>query len=175
MSLRFSLAGFLIPRDEETVENYGIQNGQTVHCMHSPPCTLIDFDIGVQTQAPATVVIGASSGQIPQANQSGQPPQQIPSNLASGAGAFNPFAGLTGARYAGQVPLPNISMFGPDRIPRTSKYLLISQAANQLPPSPEQMQELMNQVVFYVSPSSLCPTAWISTEYESIAGRSEND
>ena len=76
--------------------------------------------IGVQTQAPPTVAIGASSGQIPQTNQSGQQPQQIPSNLASGAGAFDPFAGLTGARYAGQVPLPNISMFGPDRIPCTS-------------------------------------------------------
>jgi hypothetical protein len=44
-----------------------------------------------------------------------QPHQQIPTNIASGAGAYNPFAGLTGARYAGQVPLPSASMFGPDR------------------------------------------------------------
>ena len=43
------------------------------------------------------------------------PQQQIPTNLASGTGAFNPFAGLTGARYAGQVQLPSASLFGPDR------------------------------------------------------------
>ena len=42
-SLRFILAAFLIPRDEETVENYGIQNGQTVHCTRSPPSALLDF------------------------------------------------------------------------------------------------------------------------------------
>jgi len=98
-----------------------------------------DFRIVVQTQQPpAPGAAGASSsstgtssnpssapstgtltlGQPPQtSSQQQQPQQQIPTNLASGAGAFNPFAGLTGARYAGQMPLPNASMFGPDGIP----------------------------------------------------------
>jgi hypothetical protein len=51
---------------------------------------------------------------------------QIPLNLQSGSGAFNPFAGLTGAQYAGRVPLPNPSMFGADRIVRTLDYANLS-------------------------------------------------
>ena len=73
----------------------------------------------VQTHPPQGLGAGASTSTPPpqglQAQQQQQPQQQIPTNLASGAGAFNPFAGLTGARYAGQVPLPSASLFGPDR------------------------------------------------------------
>jgi hypothetical protein len=68
----------------------------------------------------------AGSGFLPQHSQQQQqqqqPHQQIPTNLASGAGAYNPFAGLTGARYAGQVPLPSASMFGPDRMSLHARY-----------------------------------------------------
>ena len=68
----------------------------------------------VQTPARQPDQPGAPTGGMSNA-QAPPPQQQIPSNLASGAGAFNPFAGLTGARYAGQVPLPSANMFGPDR------------------------------------------------------------
>jgi ubiquilin len=111
-------------KDEETVESYGIQNGQTVHL--------------VQTHSPQGLGAGTSTSTPPPQGiqpQQQQQQQQIPTNLASGAGAFNPFAGLTGARYAGQVPLPNASLFGPD-------------PGNQLPPSPEQMEQMMNQPGF---------------------------
>lgn len=37
----------------------------------------------------------------------------VPTNIAAGT-AHNPLADLTGARYAGQVNLPNRSMFGAD-------------------------------------------------------------
>jgi len=74
----------------------------------------------VQTQPPVTAAPGMSSAppnlQSPLGQQQNQAAQQIPSNIASGSGPFNPLVGLTGARYAGQVPLPNASLFGPDRI-----------------------------------------------------------
>lgn len=110
----------LTVRDDETVENYGIQNGQTVHCTDSYLLNLTTLLV-VQTQAPATSAPGVSaSTAIPPTFQQTAPPaqrqQQVPTNLSSGAGAFNPFAGLTGARFAGQVPLPDMSLFGPDRI-----------------------------------------------------------
>jgi len=97
-----------------------------------------DFPVVVQTQhPPAPGAAGSSSsstgtssnpasaqntgslslGQPPQpSSQPQQHQQQIPTNLASGTGAYNPFAGITGARYAGQMALPNASMFGPDGI-----------------------------------------------------------
>ena len=71
----------------------------------------------VQTPARQPDQPGASPSSTT-TSQPQAPQQQIPTNLASGAGAFNPFAGLTGARYAGQVPLPSANMFGPDRIPQ---------------------------------------------------------
>ena len=114
----------LILRDEETVESYGIQNGQTVHCMHliTP---LAHNAVVVQTHPPQGIGASLSRSTPPpqmRQPQQQQPPQQqqqqqqqIPTSLASGAGAFNPFAALTGARYAGQMPLPSASLFGPDR------------------------------------------------------------
>ena len=107
----------LIDRDDETVESYGIQNGQTVHRTHLIT-TFAHNPLVVQTHPPQGLGAGASTSTPPPQGiqpQQQQQQQQIPTNLASGAGAFNPFAGLTGARYAGQVPLPNASLFGPDR------------------------------------------------------------
>lgn len=37
----------------------------------------------------------------------------VPTNMAAGT-ANNPLAGLTGARYAGHLNLPNMDMFGAD-------------------------------------------------------------
>src|ERR1700737_3111334 len=68
----------------------------------------------VQTPPPNPIT-GPGSSTGPLGLQQMPPQQQVPTTLASGAGASNPFAGLTGARYAGQVPLPNASLFGPDR------------------------------------------------------------
>jgi len=107
-------------RDDETVETYGIQNGQTVHCDILSPIPPTNFDPVVQTQPPPAAGPGPSSTASSNQQQHGQPQanplQQIPTNLAAGTGAFNPLAGLTGARYAGQVQLPSASLFGPDRI-----------------------------------------------------------
>jgi hypothetical protein len=130
--------------------------------------------LGVQTQASAA---GPSSSQTPQASQPGQQPQQqIPTNIAAGAGAFNPFAGLTGARYAGQMPgLPNMSMFGPDRTARNSHPSLTPLAANALPPSTEQMQEMMNQVCPFSTVELTWCLARIPGDDEPVARRPAND
>ena len=109
-------------------------------------------------QPPPAAALGPSATSQ---QQHGQPQshhqQQIPTNLAAGVGAFNPFAGLTGATYAGRAPLPNASLFGPDRTRPTGEMFLIHVAGNQLPPSPEQMQEMMAQVSSFY---------WISTDID---------
>lgn len=76
-------------KNEETLDFYKVKSGNTVHMVKSAAST-------ASTQ-------GSSAGPA----SSGVP------NMASGT-ANNPLAGLTGARYAGQVQLPGAEMFGAD-------------------------------------------------------------
>lgn len=85
---RLIYSGRVLSKDEEKVETYKVKDGNTLHL--------------VQAKAPA-----------PASTESTTAPQpQIP--MSAGTGAGNPLAGLTGARYAGQLGLPNASMFGAD-------------------------------------------------------------
>jgi len=74
-------------KDHDSLASYKIKSGHTIHMVKSAP--------------PAAQ----------------QPPQAVPSsaNIQSGQGNANPFAALTGARYAGyNLPMPSREAFGPD-------------------------------------------------------------
>ena len=60
-----------------------------------------------------TIHLVKSAASAPTPSSSSQDPA-VPTNISAGIEANNPLAGLTGARYAGQVNLPNRSMFGAD-------------------------------------------------------------
>ncbi|CAL1185409.1 unnamed protein product [Candida parapsilosis] len=73
----------------------------------------------------------------PESSSSAQTPSSnIPSNIATGQGSFNPLADLTGARYAGYTQLPSASMFGPDG------------GMNSNLPDPEQLTSMMSNPMF---------------------------
>lgn len=88
-------------KDEDALSVYNVKGGNTMHLVKSAASN--------QRQNPAN--------QTPTQDSTGTPPAQgaagVPQNLAAGTGN-NPLAGLTGARYAGHVQLPNASMFGAD-------------------------------------------------------------
>ncbi|KAG7814054.1 hypothetical protein KL921_000328 [Ogataea angusta] len=85
-------------KDAETVAAYKIQNGHTIHLVKG----------AAKSGSAGPESTGASSGQ-PGANSD----TSIPQNIAAGQGAFNPLAGLTGARYAGlNVPMPSMESLG---------------------------------------------------------------
>ena len=50
----------------------------------------------------------------PSTGTAANPAANVPTNIASGTGASNPMAQLTGARYAGMHNLPGAEMFGAD-------------------------------------------------------------
>ncbi|KAG7664826.1 uncharacterized protein J8A68_001643 [[Candida] subhashii] len=113
-------------KDNETVSSYKVQNGHTIHLVKSaaPP-----------SQSSASTANTTSAAQ-PGAAAANSP--QVPHNIASGQGSFNPLADLTGARYAGYAQLPNASMFGPDGGMNTGFA----------PPDPEQLSSMMSNPVF---------------------------
>lgn len=88
-------------KDEDALAVYNVKEGNTMHLVKSAASN--------QRQNPAN--------QTPTQESTGPLPAQgavgVPQNLAAGTGN-NPLAGLTGARYAGHVQLPNASMFGAD-------------------------------------------------------------
>ncbi|KAI0462951.1 hypothetical protein LJB42_003755 [Komagataella kurtzmanii] len=91
-------------KDADTLNFYKVQSGHTIHLVKSAPKN----DGGSASVANANNSTSTSTGA---ANNT----SSAPSNIAAGQGAFNPLAGLTGARYAGMdVPMPSASMFGPD-------------------------------------------------------------
>ncbi|CCC06192.1 hypothetical protein SMACR_00410 [Sordaria macrospora] len=81
-----------VMKDDELLSTYKIKHMNTVHMVKRPASA-------------AT----ASSGS---ASTPAQP--AIPQNMAAGTPSNNLLAGLTGARFAGQVPLPSRDLFGPD-------------------------------------------------------------
>lgn len=81
-----------VMKDDEVLSSYKIKHMNTVHMVKRPA--------GAAT---------ASSGST---STPAQP--AIPHNMAAGTPSNNLLAGLTGARFAGQVPLPSRDLFGPD-------------------------------------------------------------
>lgn len=88
-------------KDHETVLFYKIQEGHTIHMV-----------MGAAKPSPAPAASTPAAASTPSApTTSGG---DVPTNISTGTGLFNPLADLTGARYAGYTQLPLASMFGPD-------------------------------------------------------------
>ncbi len=76
-------------------------------------------------------LIKSAASNRPQPAESSSAPTAaaVPANMAAGTSASNPLAGLTGARFAGHMPLPNQDIFGPDggvSTARPLRYLSLS-------------------------------------------------
>ncbi|KAK9477222.1 hypothetical protein V1514DRAFT_334554 [Lipomyces japonicus] len=112
-------------KDHETLASYKIQSGHTIHLVKSaaPP------------SASGAGAGGASGG-------AHSTPAATPQNIASGQGANNPLAGLTGARYAGLAQLPSANLFGPD-------------GGMGAPPNEDQLLQAMSNPMFQQSVSQM--------------------
>ncbi|GME94572.1 unnamed protein product [[Candida] boidinii] len=97
-------------KDNDTIETYKIKDGHSIHLVKGASKSKSDPSTSSSTGNSSTTASSATT-----AAGSGSNTDSVPSNIAAGQGAFNPLAGLTGARYAGyNVPMPSASMFGPD-------------------------------------------------------------
>lgn len=117
-------------KDPDTLASAKIKDGNTVHLVKGAESN--------QRQNPANQ--GGSA--VPPG--AGGPASNVPSNIQSGAGANNPLAGLTGARYAGFHGLPGADMFGADggmgAPPNSDQMLRLLDDPNFA----QQMNEAMN-------------------------------
>ena len=82
-----------VMKNDDTLSTYKIKPNNTVHLVKS----------AASNPTPPPASSAASTPAVP----------NVPTNMAAGT-ANNPLAGLTGARFAGHVPLPSRSMFGAD-------------------------------------------------------------
>jgi ubiquilin len=85
-------------KDEDTLSSHKVKDGNTMHLVKSAPSN--------QRQNPASQ--STSGATVPPTSN-----PQVPQNIAAGSGN-DPFAALTGARYAGFSQLPSADMFGAD-------------------------------------------------------------
>lgn len=91
-----------VMKNDDALAVYKIKNGNTIHMVKS----------AASNRAAGTAASSAGAASGP--GGSSTPTPAIPQNMAAGTSANNPLAGLTGARYAGHLNLPNASMFGAD-------------------------------------------------------------
>lgn len=117
-------------KDHDTVGSCKIKDGNTVHLVRGAESN--------QRQNPA------NQGGATAPSGAGQPANNVPSNFATGTGAGNPLAQLTGARYAGFHGLPGADMFGADggmgAPPNADQMLRMLEDPNFA----QQMNEAMN-------------------------------
>lgn len=109
-------------KDHDTIGTCKIKDGNTVHLVRGAESN--------NRQNPANQ--GGAAAVPPGA---GQPASNVPSNIAAGAGAGNPLAQLTGARYAGFHGLPGMDAFGAD-------------GGMGAPPNPDQMLRMLDDPNF---------------------------
>ena len=89
-------------KDADTLSSYKIKDGNTIHLVKGAESN--------SRQNPANQG-GASNASV---GSTGAAASNVPTNFATGTGAHNPLAQLTGARYAGFHQLPGADMFGAD-------------------------------------------------------------
>ena len=97
-------------KDPDTLSTCKIKDGNTVHLVR-----------GAESNSRQNPANQPGSAAVPPG--AGQPANNVPSNFATGTGASNPLAQLTGARYAGFHGLPGMDMFGPDGGVRFPSFL----------------------------------------------------
>ena len=88
-------------KDDDTLASHKVKDGNTMHLVKSAASNQRQNPATQNTSSPT-----AAQGSTPQATG-------VPQNIAAGTGN-DPFAALTGARYAGFAQLPGAGMFGPD-------------------------------------------------------------
>ncbi|KAF1812412.1 hypothetical protein P152DRAFT_458780 [Eremomyces bilateralis CBS 781.70] len=88
-------------KDTDTLASFKLKDGNTIHLVK-----------GAASNARQNPTSQSTSSTSP-AGQPSNPASNVPTNIAAGTGN-NPFAALTGARYAGFHGLPSASTFGPD-------------------------------------------------------------
>ncbi|KAK3395621.1 hypothetical protein B0T20DRAFT_471759 [Sordaria brevicollis] len=121
-----------VMKDDEVLSFYKIKHMNTVHMVKRPASA-------------ATASSGSTSTPAQPA---------IPRNMAAGTPSDNLLAGLTGARFAGQVPLPSRDLFGPDGgmgAPQTEEELAdllsnpnVAQAMNEAFNNPAVIDMMIN-------------------------------
>ncbi|CCU80089.1 deubiquitination-protection protein dph1 [Blumeria hordei DH14] len=112
-----------VMKDTEPLSTYKIKNGNTIHMVKSAASNV--------SSRPAN---SGSSATGPESTG-------VPANMAAGT-ANNPLAGLTGARYAGHVQLPNADIFGAD-------------GGMGVPPSEDQVAGLLEDPNFFQTMNEL--------------------
>lgn len=119
-----------VMKDDELLSTYKIKHMNTVHMVKRPASA-------------ATASSGSTSAPAQPA---------IPQNMAAGTPSNNLLAGLTGARFAGHVPLPSRDLFGPDGgvshffLAMVTLYMPGTNDALQMgaPPSEDEMADLLS-------------------------------
>lgn len=126
-------------KDLESILSYKIKLGDTVHLVKSAAAKLASAVESTLNNASLSAAALAS----------------IPTNITAGQGAFNPLAGLTGARYAGYTQLPLASLFGPDggmnstfdpdNMSEMMSSPMFQQSMNAMLSDPQMMDYLISQ------------------------------
>ena len=93
-----------VMKNDDTLASYKIKPNNTIHLVKSAASN---------HTAGASAAGASASGAAATASSAAAAPA-IPTNMAAGTPANNILAGLTGARFAGHAPLPNMNIFGPD-------------------------------------------------------------
>lgn len=112
-----------VMKDAEPLSTYKIKNGNTIHMVKSAASNI------------------SSRPSNPGSGTTGPESTGVPTNMAAGT-ANNPLAGLTGARYAGHVQLPNADIFGAD-------------GGMGAPPSEDQVASLLEDPNFFQTMNEL--------------------
>ncbi|GAB7351755.1 hypothetical protein MBLNU459_g2335t1 [Dothideomycetes sp. NU459] len=105
-------------KDPDALHTYKIKDGHTIHLVKAAESN--------QRQNPANQ--GGAAAAVPGA-------ANVPTSIATGTGAHNPLAQMTGARYAGYHQLPGAEMFGAD-------------GGMGAPPDPDQMLRMLENPNF---------------------------
>ncbi|CAK7267835.1 hypothetical protein SEPCBS119000_002753 [Sporothrix epigloea] len=91
-----------VMKNDDTLGTYKIKAGNTLHLVKSAASN--------HPPAGSSAAASAAGGTA----RSSAAASAIPTNMAAGTPANDLLAGLTGARFAGHLGLPNADMFGPD-------------------------------------------------------------
>ncbi|KAL1888240.1 hypothetical protein Sste5346_009714 [Sporothrix stenoceras] len=120
-----------VMKNDDTLGSYKIKAGNTLHLVKS----------AASNHTAGSAAAGAAGA------RSSAPPPAVPTNMAAGTPANDLLAGLTGARFAGHVNLPNQDVFGPDGGMNFATEDQISEMLSN-PAIAQSMNEALNNPAF---------------------------